>query len=119
MGWTQIITALLTVLAPKLPAWVLAFVKSWLGMLTPPTLSQNLFGDAPDALKDMIKKFLLLNVQSIRMPFLKLIMTKVVESLTDAVLDQVWNLLFPSKAVPIAVQASEEIDFDALVAEFA
>ena len=118
MGWSQIVTALLAVLSGKLPSWVLALLKSWLGTLTPPTVSANV-GDAPGVLKDMVRKFLLLNVAAIKMPFVRLILTKVVQSLSDVVLDQVWNLLVPNKAVPIAVQATDTVDYDAVATEFA
>lgn len=115
MGWTQIVAALVAVLSTKLPSWVLALLKSWLGTLTPPTLAT--VGDAPDALKTIIRNLLLLNVARIKMPFVKIILTKVVDSLSDSVLDQVWNLLFPNKAVPIAVHATDTVDYDALVVE--
>jgi hypothetical protein len=120
MDWKTIASALLTALTTFLPpqfAWVAALAKSFLDRLSPTVPA--LVGNAPDALKTWLHTFLQAEIAKLHMPFVKAVLTAVVNRLDGAVLDSVWNQLFPDKQVPVRMTAAQHTaaDFDAVVAE--
>lgn len=118
MSWSLIVSALLSVLAnSKVPAWVLGLLKSWLGGIKHTEVSIPA-GDAPDGLKTWLKAFLLQQVASIKMPFVRLVLTRLIENLNGAILDQVWDRLFPVGGVMKAAAPIDlGVDFEALATD--
>jgi hypothetical protein len=122
MDWKTIAGAILTALTTFLPpqfAWVAALAKSFLDRLNP-TVPTALVGNAPDALKSWLHTFLQAEIAKLHMPFVKAILSMVVDKLDGAVMDSIWNALFPDKAVPVRMMAAGAhtvADFDAVVAE--
>lgn len=121
MTWNLILMAIQTYVVGKLPGWVAGLFMDLLKSLKEPTLPATV-GDAPEALKDWLEKFLNEQIDKTGLGrVMKLALKKVADIVVNNLFDRIYNqLVGAEKQVNVrmmAVSPSEVAEFDALLQE--
>lgn len=121
MTWKTVLIAVLKSLAAQGGYWALiaSLIIDYILPLLPDAESFDFVSAssgtkaAPDDFKSAVKTKLLSLAAGVSRPFIRMALTIAINQLTDAVLDQAWDLLFGTKAE--IVMASDEASKSLLV----